>query len=173
MVSDGEVLWITYTASLPHYKKPHNQPVVQKIKYNCSKDECEIGDQYIVDKGQSSGKLAFDGTHLWLTHDDGASKIELSTGKVVDHIETGQIQAAIAYGGGDNIWTAEYNNGEARINRTDIHSVDRNGEIEFVSDLPGYFITDAQFYGVFIYVSGYSGLGEGMDYKGVVYRILP
>jgi len=173
MVSDGEALWITYTASLPHYKKPHNQPVVQKIKYDSSNNECEIGDQYIVDKGHSSGKLAFDGTHLWLTHDDGASKIELSTGKVVDHIETEQTQVAVAYGGGDNIWTAEYNNGEARLNRTDIHSVDRNGEIEFVSDLSGYVITDAQFDGVFIYVSGYSESGEGTDNQGIVYRILP
>ena len=176
MVSDGDALWIAYTASFPHYKQPHNQPVVQKITYNPSSKSWEIGDQYIIDKGHSSGKLAFDGAHLWLTHDDGASKINISTGEVVDHIETSQAQVAIAYGGGDNIWTAEYNNGEARLNRTDIHSVDRNGEIEFVSDLPGYVITDAQFDGVFIYVSTYwnsDGDAGNPDNQGVIHRILP
>lgn len=173
MVSDGEALWIAYTASFPHYKQPHNQPVVQKITYNPLSKNWDIGDQYIIDKGQSSGKLAFDGTHLWLTHDDGASKINVSTGEVVDHIETSQAQVAIAYGGGDNIWTAESNNREARLNRTDIHSVDRNGEIEFVSDLPGYTITDAQFDGVFIYVSAYANSDGDAGNQGVIHRVLP
>lgn len=172
MVSDGDALWIAYTASFPHYQKARNQPVVQKITYNRSTNKHDIGDPYPVDKGKRSGKLAFDGTHLWLTHDGGGSKIELTTGRVVSHIETDQEQVAIAYGGGDNIWTVEYNHGEARINRTDIHSVDRNGEIEFVSEFPGYFVTDAQFDGVFIYVSAYTNTDEASN-QGVIYRILP
>ncbi len=169
MVSDGDSLWIAYAASFPHNKEPRNKPVVQKIKYDPVTNEYEIGDQYIVDKGKYSDKLTFDGTHLWLTHDGGASKIDLSTGNV-DPTEIGQTQVAIAYGGGDNIWTAESNKSEARINRTDIHSVELKGEIEYDSDLPqDYEITDAQFDGVFIYVSAYSKSGN----QGFIHRILP
>jgi hypothetical protein len=175
MVSDGEALWVAYTAKKDN-AAGDLQPVVQKIEYDplATGTKFKKGKVYKLENGQSSGKLAFDGTHLWLTHEDGASKIKLSTGKVVSNIDTQQTQFAIAYGGGDNIWTAEHNNtgrkAEARLLRSDIYSVDQHGEIEFDSDIPAdYVITDAQFDGVFIYVSAYSGSSK----QGFIHRILP
>jgi hypothetical protein len=168
MVSDGEKLWISYAAGFKYDKQCL---VVQSIKFDPATCQCDISHPCEVRNGTKPEKLAFDGTHLWLTHEDGATKIELNSGKEIFHIEPKNRQVAIAYGGGDNIWTAEFNSGEARLNRADIHSGKYSGEIEFFkySDESNadYWITDAQFDGIYIYVSAvYAGSGR-------VHRILP
>lgn len=180
MVSDGDALWITYKAR--YYDK--ERPVVRYIKYHPnageSEDECEVGPPCGIEKGTKPEKIAFDGSHLWVTHDDGASKIDVSSGEVVRHIDTEQKQIAIAYGGGDNIWTVELNtendSGEARLNRIDLHSAHRSGEIEFMSysekQEAEYEITDAQFDGSFIYISAYYADAHTTK-KGVIHRLLP
>lgn len=180
MVSDGDALWFTYKAK--YYDK--ERPVVRYFKYHPYAEEgeaqCEVGPPCGIEKVTEPEKIAFDGTHLWLTHDDGASKIDISSSEVVRHIDTQQKQTAIAYGGGDNIWTAELNtennSGEARLNRIDIHSVNQSGEIEFISygdkQKAEYEITDAQFDGSFIYISAYYA-DANTSKKGVIHRVLP
>lgn len=181
MVSDGDALWVTYKA-VNHYKK--ERPVIRFLKYLSSDGKYdgkyEIGPPCEIKNGTEPEKIAFDGTYLWITHDAGASKLNGYAGDVLRSIDTEQEQTAIAYGGGDNIWTVELNagseSGEAQINRIDIHSATRSGEIEFMTyrnkQGADYRITDAQFDGSFIYVSAwYSDSATGK--KGIIYRILP
>ena len=181
MVSDGDLLWFTYKAT--YYDKRDPVVVVRYLKYdpNAGADEadCELGLPCGIN-GKEPEKIAFDGSYLWVTHDDGASKINVSSGEVVRSIDTEQKQTAMAYGGGDNIWTVELNagndSGEARINRIDIHSANRSGEIEFIhysgKKDAEYKITDAQFDGSFIYISAYYTDAETAK-KGVIHRVLP
>jgi hypothetical protein len=176
MASDGDALWVTYKAR--HYGM--DRPVVRSLRYCPKKAEWQIGEPVGTEKGTDPGKIAFDGTYLWVTHDDGASKVDGYGGKVVQSIDTQQEQMAIAYGGGDNIWTVEVNaeddEGEAQVNRFDIHSARGNGAVEFMryEDKRGadYGVTDAQFDGTFIYIAAWyfdSNAGK----KGIVHRVLP
>lgn len=183
MASDGEALWITYKASYGG----RDLPVVRYVKYFPNSGQCKVGRAQFILKGCTPERMAFDGSHLWVTHDDGVTKTELyspvhphNLDRRVEqrirpcHCDRENKQTAIAYGGSDDIWSAEFTKTEARLNRIDIHSARWKSEIEIMgtSGNEECVITDAQFDGTFIYVSGYY-LDATEKKRGVLHRILP
>ena len=107
MVSDGDALWILY--QVPGIQRKH-KPVVQRIKYTRPQAgheaQCEIGPPHEIDNADTPDRIAFDGTHLWVTHDNGACKIDPKTGDMVDDTETKRSLTGLAYGGGEYMWSS-------------------------------------------------------------------
>jgi hypothetical protein len=169
MASDGDVLWVVYKATSGH--KAHPTAVVRKIEYRNGKYQC--GEIYKL-TSENPERMVFDGTHLWVSHNDGVSRIDVSTGEEARG-DTDSRQTAIAFGGGEYLWSAEIGQNEAKINRVDIHSkkVDEWLEITEFQNRPDakYTVTDMQFDGDFLYLTA-RFQQPGQQSKGIIHRLL-
>jgi hypothetical protein len=169
MASDGDVLWVLYEAI--HGHKGHRTAVVQKIEANNGKYHC--GEIYKL-TGANPEHMVFDGTHMWVSHDEGVSRIDVDTGEEA-RADTDSRQTAIAFGGGEYLWSAEIGQNEAKVNRVDIHSkkVDEWLEIIEFQDKPDakYSVTDMQFDGDFLYLTA-RFQQPGQQPRGIIHRLL-
>jgi hypothetical protein len=171
MASDGEALWITYQASSKD--KKGGRAVTRKITKK------QDGKSYVEAPHRLSGEdpehMVFDGTQLWVSHDDGVSIVNIETGKEVETINSRSTHTAMAYGGSRYIWTALPGGKETSINWIDIFSQEFGEWIE-LEELDSETdasveISDMQFDGNYIYVA--CSVKEGQYRKGVIHRLLP
>jgi hypothetical protein len=169
MASDGRELWITYRASSTDRKG--ERAVVRRIM----KDEggrSVVGDETYRLKGEAPEHMVFDGTRMWVSHNDGLSILDIETGDE-ETVNTDTAHTAIAYGGGSIIWSAVPGKNEAFITWVDIFSEAEGQRIEFIEAGPqtAFEISDMQFDGTYIYVAYH--LREGQRNRGVIHRLLP
>ncbi len=175
MVSDGDKVWFTFMGHAPAgqgYGRP--RPVVSWLRYHDG--ECRFGPPCILKKGERPERMTFDGTSVWLSHNDGLARIDVATGDISEPDETDKRQTALAYTGGDHVWSTQPGRGEAHVNKFDIYSAEQVGEIEIIEyhDREGaeYEIMDMQFDGAFLYVAAYLKEPDA-EQKGIIHRLLP
>ncbi|HEV2915041.1 MAG TPA: hypothetical protein VGX92_17320 [Pyrinomonadaceae bacterium] len=167
MASDGDALWITYRASSRDRKG--ERAVVRKItKQNGTS---MVGEPHRL-KGEAPDHMVFDGTRLWVSHNDGLSVLDIETGEE-ETVNTDTAHTALAYSGGSLLWSAVPGKNEAFITRVDIFSEEEVQRIEFLEVAPQttFEISDMQFDGTYIYVAYH--LTEGQTNRGVIHRLLP
>lgn len=175
MASDGDALWIVYRVRSDREGYPNAYTVLRRIP--CGAHDPEVSIPYEIRDVSEPGKLAFDGTHLWLTHEHGASRIRIDTGREDLRTSRTQKQVGLAFGAGEYMWSSEVGQAEARLNRIHIFTAQLQGEVEFVQDAEAsagmYAVNDVQFDGAFFYVVGGHYAEDNTPQHGRIHRILP
>lgn len=175
MVSDGDRVWFTFMGHSPGGQGyGRARPVVSWLRY--TDGECQFGPPCILKKGERPERMTFDGASVWLSHNDGIAKIDVSTGDFTEPVESDKRQTALAYAGGDHIWSTQPGKGEAHANKFDIYSAELAGEIEIIEyhemKNAEFEIMDLQFDGAFLYVAAYFKEPDA-EQKGIIHRLLP
>ena len=167
MASDGDALWITYRAS--SRDKKGQRAVVRKITRENGRSV--VGEPYRLN-GEAPEHMVFDGTRLWVSHNNGLSAIDVDTGEEAE-VNTETAHTALAYSGGSLLWAAVPGRNEAFITRVDIFSEDEVQRTQFIEVSPPttFEVSDMQFDGTYIYVAYH--LGEDQTNRGVIHRLLP
>lgn len=173
MASDGDALWITYRASSSNRR---GRAVVRKITTENGKSV--ISEPYSLD-GEVPERMMFDGTRLWVSHNDGLSVIDVETGKQENVVNPARTKVTgITYAGGDFLMAASPGAGEASVSWINIFSEQIGPRMELMELLEfdtrsetTFEISDMQFDGVYVYVLYH--LKEGQVKKGVIHRLLP
>jgi hypothetical protein len=171
MASDGKALWITYQASSRDRRR--GRIVVRKVSKG--NGESTVGDPHRL-SGEVPEHMVFDGTRLWVSHNDGVSIVDIETGKEEDTINSRTKHTALAYGGSDVIWAAIPGADEVFINWINIFSEEFEQWLELLeldeqSGITGFEVSDMQFDGAYIYVAYH--LKQGHHRKGMIHRLLP
>ena len=161
MVYDGTSIWVTYKALIG--KK--DTAVIQKI----TTENGNVGDPVEID-GSNPEDITFDGTHVWVAHDEGVSKVDIEKEEEIASA-TQRKQTAITFDG-SMLWTAELGSGEARVNRINTFSVSFEGGEEIVKydeHSYDYDISRLCFDGSYIWVAANK---TGEEKPGIVHRLL-
>lgn len=168
MASDGKALWITYRASTRD--KRGERAVVRRI--GKQDGGSIVGKPRRLNKGRDPKHMAFDGTRLWISHNDGLSVIDVKTRKE-ESVDTDMEHTAIAYSGGSLLWSAVPGKNEGFVTWVDIFSEAEGQRIQFIEVDPqtSFEISDMQFDGTYLYLAYY--LTEGGRNRGVIHRLLP
>ncbi|MFN0085510.1 MAG: hypothetical protein ACKVX9_08995 [Blastocatellia bacterium] len=168
MASDGDSLWITYRSSS---RDRRGRAVVRKIWEE--NGETMVSGPYEM-SGDVPERMVFDGTRLWISHNDGLSVIDIETGKQEETINSRTKHTGLAYAGGEFLMAAIPGGGEAFVNWINIFSEEFGQWMELIELDPqteaAFEISDMQFDGVYIYVAYH--LKEGHIKKGVIHRLL-
>ena len=171
MASDGDALWISYQAS-SNDRRGGGTAILRKI----TKDhhgKSVVSEPYELN-GEMPERMAFDGTRLWTSHDDGVSVIEVRTGEL-ERVDTKTAHTALAYAGESLLWAAVSGKNEAFISRIDIFSEKEAQRLELIEVDPqtrtDIEISEMQFDGAYIYVAYH--LEHNQVRKGVIQRLLP
>ena len=167
MASDGGALWITYRAS--SRDRRGERAVVRKVTKENGRSV--VGAPYRL-RGEAPEHMVFDGTRLWVSHNDGLSILDIESGDE-ETVNTDTAHTALAYSGGSLLWAAVPGKNEAFITRIDIFSEEEVQRTEFIEVEPhtAFEISDMQFDGTYIYVA--YRLTEGGANRGVIQRLLP
>lgn len=175
LVSDGDDLWIAYQGK----KGERKRVIVQKITTPVD-SEPTVEPAIDLNDGQTPQRMVFDGTHLWVSHNDGVSQVNILTlsnycSMVGSQSGAERAQTALTYTGGEYLWSAEIGRREARVNRINIYTGNFAGglEIQEFQDRSNveFEITDMQFDGNHIYLTAY--FQEGDQKTGRIHRLLP
>jgi len=171
MASDGDALWIAYQAS-SNERRGSRTAILRKITKDAH-GKSVVGAPYEL-KGELPERMAFDGTRMWISHDDGVSVIETQTGEI-ERVDTKTAHTALAYGGEDLLWAAVSGKNEAFISRIDIFSEEEVQRLELIEIDPqtrtDIEISDMQFDGTYIYLAYH--LEHNQVKRGVIHRLLP
>jgi hypothetical protein len=167
MASDGDALWITYRAS--SRDKRGERAVLRKIT---KEDGTSVVSEPYRLKGESPEHMVFDGTRLWVSHNDGLSVVDIETGEE-ETVNTETAHTALAYSGGSQLWATVPGKNEAFITLSDIFSEEEVQRVEFLEVEPqtNFEVSDMQFDGTYIYIAYH--LTESNINRGVIYRLLP
>ena len=167
MASDGGALWITYRAS--SRDRRGERAVVRKVTKENGRSVVSAPFRL---RGEAPEHMVFDGTRLWVSHNDGLSILDIETGDE-ETVNTDTAHTALAYSGGSLLWAAVPGKNEAFITRIDIFSEEEVQRTEFIEVEPhtSFEISDMQFDGTYIYVA--YRLTEGGANRGVIQRLLP
>lgn len=172
VASDGDALWITYRSSSKD--RTRGRIVVRKITRDES-GKSVVHDPHRLRGGEVPEHMVFDGTRLWVSHNDGVSIIDVETGREEETINSKTRHTALAYGGGDVLWAAIPAGNEAFINWINIFSEEYEQWLELIEidsqSGISFEISDMQFDGTYIYVAYH--LKRGQDRTGVIHRLLP
>ncbi|MCP4368026.1 MAG: hypothetical protein GY797_07935 [Deltaproteobacteria bacterium] len=127
----------------------------------------------LTTKGKMPEDIVFDGTHIWVTHNDGATKVDVEGYKEVSSLTGESKQTAVVFDGSD-IWTSEKGDDEAKVNRLDIFGVNITGSLEIMSsgEKTTYKINKICFDGTYLWVAAYKE-EEGKQKTGIIHRLLP
>ena len=174
MASDGGAIWIVYRAVSNRAERAY--AAVRRVQYQASTGEVGVGPVRHLTDASEPGKLTFDGTHLWLTHLNGVSRMRVDAGNEMVSTSRMQKQEGLAYGAGEYMWSSEVRTDEARLNRINIFTVQFNGEVQFIQEAEEsattYNVNDVQFDGAFLYVVGHYE-ENNTPVRGIIHRILP
>ncbi len=167
MASDGRALWITYRASSRDHRG--ERAVVRKITKEDGKSV--VGEAYPL-RGRTPEHIAFDGTRIWVSHNDGLSAVDIETGDE-DRVNTDASHNALAYTGGQMLWAVVPGQSEAFVTWVDIFSEAQGQRMQFLEAGPQttFEVSDMQFDGAHLYIAYH--LTEGRQNRGVIHRLLP
>ena len=170
MASDGDALWITYQASSK--ERRGGRAVVRKITKEHGKSV--VSEAYKLN-GEVPEHMVFDGTRLWVSHNDGVSIVNVETGEEEETINSRARHTALAYGGAELLWAALPGGSEASINWINIFSEEFGQwmelmEVDFETEAT-FEISDMQFDGTYLYIAYH--LKQGQTKKGMIHRLLP
>lgn len=167
MASDGGALWITYRAS--SRDRRGERAVVRKVTKENGRSV--VSAPYRL-RGEAPEHMVFDGTRMWVSHNDGLSILDIEAGDE-ETVNTDTAHTALAYSGGSLLWAAVPGKNEAFITRIDIFSEEEVQRTEFieVEGNTSFEISDMQYDGTYIYVA--YRLTEGQNNRGVIQRLLP
>lgn len=170
MTFDGASIWIAYTAWTTHQSK---NAIARRI--DIKDGRIEEQDPIILD-GDVAERITFDGTHVWITHNDGGNKIDIvKQKKMKETMDTKEKQSAMAFDG-CSLWTAEIGDGEAGVNRVDIMTARMTeGEEIYAFDTRAehYDISEMCFDGVYLWVAAHKRRQHQHEPTGLIHRLLP
>ncbi len=176
MAYDGDNIWIAFGA----YGGKYNATAVMKLNFSDKNPDISggpnnmytyMGDAFTRLQGNNPEDIVFDGTHIWVTHNEGATKIDLNYEDFWSTRDRTK-QTAVAFDG-SSLWTAEVGDKEARINKTDILQVRQVGGEEIVKIFEGkYEISKICFDGTYLWVAAFEETDK-QSKKGVIHRLLP
>jgi hypothetical protein len=169
MAFDGFNVWVTYTAT--NGRRYH--AVARKIVEDPSAEEPLIAEL----KGHETEDITFDGTHIWVSHDQGISKVDIRAVEEVKSTVSTTHQTALAFDGGV-LWTAELGESETKLNRTNIFSCALEGSEEILSSIDKsaeFSVSKICYDGVHIWVIAVmeTASNEKVVNNGIIYRLLP
>ena len=174
MASDGDALWITYRASSRDSRR--GRAVARKITKEHGKSV--VSEPFDLD-GDVPERMAFEGTRLWVSHNDGLSIIDVETGKEEKTINPARARiTGVTYVGGEFLMVASPGGSEASVSWINIYTEELVPRMELI-ELPdsdsradaAFEISDMQFDGAYVYVAYH--LKEGQVRKGLIHRLLP
>jgi outer membrane lipoprotein-sorting protein len=167
MAFDGKSIWITYNDK-------HSRAVTVPISTGCkdlkeSSMSIDPGNPLIL-RGNKAQDIAFDGTHIWVVHSDGVSKVDTWT-----KTETGSSNdrghlSSIVFDGKE-MWLVQNRENENEIRRCDLYMLNNKGGYELQSETEKIVIGRMCFDGTYIWLAGQNRNCE--TNKGVIYRIIP
>jgi hypothetical protein len=176
MTYDGEYMWIALQVKTAQEGQNNPKGIIIRVHAtNLDAELCKgIPEVVLIED------IAFDGTHVWITHEDGATKIDIESNKNIDSLSVkgGRVdQTAIVFDG-SNIWTAEKISTEARLYKLDIHSVEALAGLEYykIQSKINHVVSKMCFDGSFLWVAAYnkkSSRSSDTKTKGIVHRLLP
>lgn len=183
MVFDGRAVWVTYNDSrsnayaqrVPVRESPWAPRRLHKECYPPQEEREDRGcpescDPPIELRGCNAKDIAFDGTHVWVAHDQGASKISLTGREIKTPSESAKRSSAVF--DGTDIWLGQNRGSEASVDHLDIFSCDyRQGYELRCQKGEEIWMNRLCFDGTFIWVVGFRK-AKG-DRRGLVHRLLP
>jgi len=154
---DGQFIWILYL---------DNKDQGQLNKIDIENHELKVDPPIFI--GQEPKCIAFDGTHLWVTHSKGCSQIDIFKNQKERTADADNFLTGAAFDG-NYLWVAEPASG--RVDRIDIHETKQSSEFRPTDDLktPQNF-NKMCFDGSYIWVTDY--IDERAGKKGVIHRLL-
>jgi len=169
MTFDGHAIWIAYTAWTTHQS---TNAIARRI--DLVGDTIKEQDPIILD-GDEAERITFDGSHVWVTHNDGGNKIDTKRQKKKkEAMDTKEKQGAIAFDG-CHLWTAEIGDGEVSINRVELMNarLTEGEEIdEFDTKTEHYDVSEMCFDGAYLWVAAYHQRQQEPP-TGLIHRLLP
>lgn len=153
---DGESLWVGYDADNG----------LRKITIQV--DSITVSDQIVIANGNPNG-ICFDGTHIWVGHEYGASKVDINNLQQIDIADAQKFLTRVAFDG-MYAWALQPN--ENRANRIEIFDVDVHGGVQTreLNPQENHNILRVCFDGIFIWVTAY--IESESVKEGIIYRLL-
>lgn len=162
---DGQALWVGYDADNGLRKIALKDNLGEPIP----PDELKPSDPIDLNRGNPKG-LSFDGTHIWVGHEAGISKIDIDSLREIYVARAQKFTTHLCFDG-SRIWALQP--GENSINRLEIYEVESEGGFQIREKDPNekYEIIASCFDGLFTWVTAH--LDEGAaGQTGFVYRLL-
>ena len=157
MTFDGSYIWVVY--------RYNNQAQVKRLNM----DGAEVAVSRDITFGESPQDMLFDGTHVWISHKNGATKIDIDSHTEKNAANVNYHLSGIAFDGA-YLWAAEH--GGERIHRINIYETKQESDYE-----PGDNISDNRhfgkmcFDGTYMWLTDYEVNDNGEDW-GVIHRLL-
>ena len=168
MAFDGHALWIAYNDA-------HHQAIAQRVKIiphgpKQMEDSTPLpSDDPIELRGNWSRDIAFDGNAVWVTHDEGVSKIDIHEYNYVTNGDRGRLSSITC--DGTAMWAVQNRETETELRRCDLFTLDRQGAYELHDGEHRFHIGRLCFDGSFLWAIG--NKTDVFTSKGIIYRILP
>lgn len=162
---DGRALWVGYDADNGLRKIALKDNLDKPIPPGELKPSAPVD----LNRGNPKG-LSFDGTHIWVGHEAGISKIDIDSLREIYVARAQKFTTHLCFDG-SQIWALQP--GENSINRLEIYEVESEGGLQIREKDPNekYEIIASCFDGLFTWVTAH--LDEGAAGKtGFVYRLL-
>ncbi len=158
MTFDGQFIWGVYDTpnmtGLIGFKKNEN-------------GEPDVG-RPIFSGHNRPGDLAFDGSHLWIAHEDGLTRIDIQhPGDNIKTNDTTDTYTALCCDG-DYIWAAEPSN--RVLNQVNRMNAKETGDVQISLQRTGYAISKMIFDGRFLWVAAHEENNNVK--KGIIHRVL-
>jgi len=115
--------------------------------------------------------ITFDGTHIWVVHNEGASKIDIDDKEELSAtIERGELSSIVF--DGKMLWTVQNRDREVDLRRCDLYTLDNCGGYELHPSEKGVLnIGRLCFDGTYIWATAIKN-SDNISI-GAIYRILP
>lgn len=169
MVFDGQALWIIYNDN--HFRAIARRVHISFLPNNQFPKDMQLrADEPIELGGNHAKDIAYDGNSVWVTHSEGASKIDPFYYQVIAATADRGHLSSIAFDG-SMMWMVQNRGNESELRQYHLYSLENRGGYEFRNEDHGLHIGRICFDGNYLWVTG-----NKMDLetgKGIIYRILP
>lgn len=171
MAFDGSNLWVIFDNKsgdslvkvlISEYRSPEKPKetaltVAAEMPYDCN--------------GRYPEDVAFDGSHIWVAHESGITKVVVDSGEAIAYGMQREDQSALAFDG-ERMWTGEPAQG--KINVVDIYNPEsQEGGEEVIADSKdrSYLINAMCYDGDYIWVAATEKEDNG-QYRAILHRLL-
>lgn len=169
MAFDGYALWITYNDH-EHRALVRRVNIYQIGFTDHHHPDKGIADEPIHLRGNGVHDIAFDGNAIWVTHDEGASKIDIMEYAEIG-VSNGRGRLSSMVFDGQGMWTIQNRENESELKKCNLHSLQFEGGYELRKGKSGFHIGRMCFDGAYLWLTGYKT--DEKTGKGIIYRIIP
>jgi hypothetical protein len=207
MTFDGESIWVTYddfngnaivqkvddspkNCKEEHNRQEHHEGAHHKGAGWHDDDRPGKKPEQINLRKQYGKDIAFDGNAIWVSHNEGLSKIDIARCEEVGNTSDRGRLSAIAFDG-KAMWTVQNRGSEAEMRRYDLYTPGSCGSYELSEKHADIHLGRFCFDGSYLWITGQKTTRHGDEHKnydkseehtsergktickGIIYRVLP